>query len=657
MVSFFICWVPFHAQRLLASYLAKSGDQNQFVMDILHKLTYVSGVTYYLSSTINPLLYQLMSAKFRLAFKETFNCSLFRFFSCCLSADSSVRHSPTNSLKDHHHHQPHYHHHSYHSYHQNSSGASCCGGGGEKFRRIDSKASQLGGCECSAICEPASSDITVVLPDSGGAGVECSLEVSPIGQQQQQQGMVARLRGRFKNSSLVSLFRASQDNLALANGGGCPCCARHRAAIGQLEAAGGQQQQRQSGRSESLAVSTPLLAGHNNEERHSLRNANGGHFAAHSMLKFIRSATPVVCGGAVAAANGQAASLTRLSSREDDEGEENEDKGERKEANPTEEGPGKAAPSRMDSLIRATRDTEADTEEPADSSEQNSTSLIMSAGSSSAAPSQGSSPEQQAPQQQQQLGHSSAANHARGAVGPRATRRVKKLSSCSNSTGSGTGSHYNQQQLVPAKDSAEPQPRYRRRRSLQQHHNHSHHHHHHQQQPISGAGAAGPAQLQGSARRQNRKSSLCSADNNNHKQLSCSLSSSCDRNLDKKLSLSTTTSAIGSFTTTNSQLTAADSASDSWPASRLAKAGPASLSPPDCRTGAEPDSDSDSDSGERAEIEQELATVIQDQAGLNYELADSGLLDARELRRPLLERQATIGSASACQTAGAQQEC
>lgn len=88
VVSFFICWLPFHAQRLLAAYLAKVENQNQLLLDIYAKITYISGVMYYLSSTINPLLYQLMSAKFRLAFKETFKCSLFRcgailYYCCC----------------------------------------------------------------------------------------------------------------------------------------------------------------------------------------------------------------------------------------------------------------------------------------------------------------------------------------------------------------------------------------------------------------------------------------------------------------------------------------------------------------------------------------------------------------------------------------------
>ncbi|KAJ6640305.1 Pyrokinin-1 receptor, partial [Pseudolycoriella hygida] len=49
VVAFFLCWAPFHAQRLVAMY----------------------GIMYYVSTCINPLLYNIMSNKFRDAFKET----------------------------------------------------------------------------------------------------------------------------------------------------------------------------------------------------------------------------------------------------------------------------------------------------------------------------------------------------------------------------------------------------------------------------------------------------------------------------------------------------------------------------------------------------------------------------------------------------------
>ncbi|RWS25230.1 neuromedin-U receptor 2-like protein [Leptotrombidium deliense] len=53
--------------------LSQTSDQHSdAVIHIFNILTYISGVTYYLTATINPILYQLMSLKFRLAFKDTF---------------------------------------------------------------------------------------------------------------------------------------------------------------------------------------------------------------------------------------------------------------------------------------------------------------------------------------------------------------------------------------------------------------------------------------------------------------------------------------------------------------------------------------------------------------------------------------------------------
>ncbi|KAG6802465.1 pyrokinin-like receptor 2 [Apis mellifera caucasica] len=70
VVAFFICWAPFHAQRLLAVYAQNSKDKPEDVLIIIYTiLTYMSGVFYYLSTTVNPLLYNIMSNKFREAFK------------------------------------------------------------------------------------------------------------------------------------------------------------------------------------------------------------------------------------------------------------------------------------------------------------------------------------------------------------------------------------------------------------------------------------------------------------------------------------------------------------------------------------------------------------------------------------------------------------
>lgn len=66
VVAFILCWAPFHAQRLVAFY-----DNDQPVLYAI--ITYTSGILYYLSTCINPLLYNLMSNKFREAFKVCIN--------------------------------------------------------------------------------------------------------------------------------------------------------------------------------------------------------------------------------------------------------------------------------------------------------------------------------------------------------------------------------------------------------------------------------------------------------------------------------------------------------------------------------------------------------------------------------------------------------
>ncbi|XP_055849007.1 pyrokinin-1 receptor [Episyrphus balteatus] len=75
VIAFFLCWAPFHAQRLIAVYGGGGdGSHSSIVIKLYNIMTYISGVLYYLSTCINPLLYNIMSNKFRGAFKETFQC-------------------------------------------------------------------------------------------------------------------------------------------------------------------------------------------------------------------------------------------------------------------------------------------------------------------------------------------------------------------------------------------------------------------------------------------------------------------------------------------------------------------------------------------------------------------------------------------------------
>ncbi|XP_020715907.1 tachykinin-like peptides receptor 99D isoform X2 [Ceratitis capitata] len=70
-VAFFLCWAPFHAQRLMAVYGSSANIESQLFKDVFEAVDLTSGVLYYLSTCINPLLYNIMSHKFRDAFKVT----------------------------------------------------------------------------------------------------------------------------------------------------------------------------------------------------------------------------------------------------------------------------------------------------------------------------------------------------------------------------------------------------------------------------------------------------------------------------------------------------------------------------------------------------------------------------------------------------------
>ncbi|KAK3090125.1 hypothetical protein FSP39_009371 [Pinctada imbricata] len=78
VVAFFLCWAPYHAQRLMTLYVKHWTPET---MEFHSHLFYISGVLYFVSSTVNPILYNLLSRKFRYAFKRTF-CR------CCVDLES-----------------------------------------------------------------------------------------------------------------------------------------------------------------------------------------------------------------------------------------------------------------------------------------------------------------------------------------------------------------------------------------------------------------------------------------------------------------------------------------------------------------------------------------------------------------------------------------
>lgn len=68
VIGFFVCWAPFHAQRLLYMHARES----EYYEEINAWMFFITGILYYFSSTLNPILYNIMSNRYRIAFKEIF---------------------------------------------------------------------------------------------------------------------------------------------------------------------------------------------------------------------------------------------------------------------------------------------------------------------------------------------------------------------------------------------------------------------------------------------------------------------------------------------------------------------------------------------------------------------------------------------------------
>uniref|UniRef100_A0A452HBI3 G-protein coupled receptors family 1 profile domain-containing protein n=1 Tax=Gopherus agassizii TaxID=38772 RepID=A0A452HBI3_9SAUR len=65
VMVFAICWAPFHIDRLFFSFIVDWTEPLANVFNLIHV---VSGVFFYLSSAVNPIIYNLLSRRFRTAF-------------------------------------------------------------------------------------------------------------------------------------------------------------------------------------------------------------------------------------------------------------------------------------------------------------------------------------------------------------------------------------------------------------------------------------------------------------------------------------------------------------------------------------------------------------------------------------------------------------
>ncbi|XP_030042027.1 neuromedin-U receptor 2-like [Microcaecilia unicolor] len=80
VIVFIICWAPFHTDRLLWSFITHWTDVMHTAFQYVHIL---SGIFFYLSAAVNPIIYNLLSTKFRERFREI----------VCRNPDSSLSYS------------------------------------------------------------------------------------------------------------------------------------------------------------------------------------------------------------------------------------------------------------------------------------------------------------------------------------------------------------------------------------------------------------------------------------------------------------------------------------------------------------------------------------------------------------------------------------
>ncbi|XP_050701006.1 neuromedin-U receptor 2-like isoform X2 [Eriocheir sinensis] len=71
VVAFFLCWAPFHAQRLMFGIITSKDQWTETLRSINTQLYCFTGTCYYLNSAINPLLYSVMSIRFRNALRRS----------------------------------------------------------------------------------------------------------------------------------------------------------------------------------------------------------------------------------------------------------------------------------------------------------------------------------------------------------------------------------------------------------------------------------------------------------------------------------------------------------------------------------------------------------------------------------------------------------
>ncbi|KFQ54505.1 Neurotensin receptor type 1, partial [Nestor notabilis] len=70
VIAFVVCWLPYHIRRLMFCYVPSS-HWTDSLFNFYHYFYMLTNVLFYISSAINPILYNLVSANFRQIFLST----------------------------------------------------------------------------------------------------------------------------------------------------------------------------------------------------------------------------------------------------------------------------------------------------------------------------------------------------------------------------------------------------------------------------------------------------------------------------------------------------------------------------------------------------------------------------------------------------------
>ncbi|XP_040286905.1 neurotensin receptor type 2 [Bufo bufo] len=70
VIAYFICWLPYHARRLMFCYIPDD-EWSGFLYTFYHYFYMLTNTLFYVSSAVNPVLYNMVSSSFRQLFMET----------------------------------------------------------------------------------------------------------------------------------------------------------------------------------------------------------------------------------------------------------------------------------------------------------------------------------------------------------------------------------------------------------------------------------------------------------------------------------------------------------------------------------------------------------------------------------------------------------